>query len=383
MKILVFCPYYPPHTGGLETHSDEFNKHLAHNGTDVVVFTPNIPYTMNIEEIRYDRVKIIRYPAFEIISNYPVPKFWCLEFWKLFITLFHSDFDVIISRTRFFLSSLLALVYAKSTKTYWIHIEHGSNFVKLSSYLKSAIARMYDYTFGRIIFHFSDINISISRAVQSFVAKFDKRLSPIIYRGIDFSSIDTIVPNNNIKQKYSGKIIITTAARLYKWKGIEFTIEAIRNLPKNIQSKIVFIIIGDGEDFNRLKSLTADLPIEMIGNIPREKVLAILKSTDIYIHSSLPGGGLSTSLLEAMYSECAIVATPNEGADEIINNDYNGILIKKSSEILIQEGITTLVEDEEKRRSFSENAKKDVLKRFIWEKSIQLYEDIFNVRKTQ
>lgn len=382
MEILVFCPYYPPHIGGLETHSDEFNKHLAQNGADVVVFTPNIPYSTNTEETKYDRVRIVRYPAFEIISNYPVPKFWSPQFWKSFTALFHTDFDITISRTRFFLSSLLALVYAKLTGTYWIHIEHGSDFVKLSSQFKSVIAKAYDYTFGRLIFHCSDTNISISHAVQSFVAQFDKRTSPIIYRGIDFSSIDTIDPDGTRKQKYPGKIIITTAARLYKWKGIEFTVEAIRNLPKEIQSKIMFLIIGDGEEFSHLKKLSENLPIEMTGSIPREQVIALLKSSDIYIHSSLPGGGLSTSLLEAMYCGCAVIATPNEGADEIINNK-NGILIEKSSATLIQQNIVTLVEDNTKRSFYSENAKKDVAKGFIWGKSIQLYEDIFNARKTQ
>jgi hypothetical protein len=29
MKILVFSPYYPPHIGELESHADEFNKHLV------------------------------------------------------------------------------------------------------------------------------------------------------------------------------------------------------------------------------------------------------------------------------------------------------------------------------------------------------------------
>lgn len=377
MKILVFSPYYPPHIGGLESHSDEWNKHLAQNGADIIVFSPNIPYTESIEEMRYDRVKIIRYPAFEIIPNYPVPKFWKPLFWSQITGLFHSDFDIVISRTRFFLSSLLALIYAKLTGTRWVHIEHGSDFVRLSSSFKSTVAKIYDQTLGRMIFHCSDINISISRAVQIFVQKFDSRKSPIIYRGIDFERIDSILPDEMIRKKYPDKIIIATAARLYKWKGIEFSIEAIRNLPQEIQSKIVFLIIGDGEDFSRLKKLSEGLPIEMLGNLPRGQVIAILKNSNIYIHSSLPGGGLSTSLLEAMYCECAIIATKNEGADEVIRNEHNGILIETPSGTCMRQDIILLIEDAEKRYSYTLNAKKNISEKFPWEQSIRKYLDIF------
>ncbi len=377
MKILVFSPYYPPHTGGLESHSDEWNKHLAQNGADIFVFAPNIPSTENIKEMKYDRVKVIRYPAFEIIPNYPVPRFWTPLFWEQFISLFQSDFDIVISRTRFFLSSLLALIFAKLTRTRWIHIEHGSDFVKLSSSFKSVIAKIYDHTFGRMIFTLSDKNISNPRAVQNFIAKFDTRDSPVIHRGIDFDSIDAIAPDEMIQRKYPGKIIIGTAARLYKWKGIEFSIEAIRNLPKEIQLRIVFLIIGDGEDFPRLKKLSVSLPIEMLGNLPREEVIAILKSSDIYIHSSLPGGGLSTSLLEAMYCRCAVIATKNEGADEIVKDGYNGFLIHALEKSLIGEKILSMISNTEQRKILQERASQDVREKFDWKETIEKYFDVF------
>ena len=52
----------------------------------------------------------------------------------------------------------------------------------------------------------------------------------------------------------------------------------------------------------------------MLGGIKWEEAIGILKISDIYIHSSFPGGGLSTSLLEAMNCKCAVIATKNEGA---------------------------------------------------------------------
>src|SRR6185369_3447739 len=375
MKVLVFSPYYPPHTGGLETHSDEFNRYLSQKGIDIIVFAPRLPVTTPKKEILYGKVHVIRYPAFNVISNYPLPKFWNLEFWQQFFSLFQNDFDIVISRTRFFFSSFLALIYAKIQQKKLVHIEHGSDFVKLSSHLKTAIAKFYDYTFGWLVFRCADINISISEVVQKFVLTFDKRLSPVIYRGLDFDQIDAIEPDFEIRKQFPDKLIAATAARLYKWKGIENSINAIEKLPENIKSKIIFIIIGDGEDFSRLKKMSGNL-IRMLGGLSREKTLAILKTSDIFIHSSLPGGGLSTSLLEAMYCQCAIIATPNEGADEVINNEKNGLLIAESTPEMIQTALTKLIENKELREELAQQAKQDVRDKFSWEKSIDSYLDI-------
>lgn len=383
MKILVFSPYYPPHTGGLESHADEFNKYLSQKGVDITVFTPLLPKDAPKNEVRYAGVKIIRFPAFEIISNYPLPKFWSPRFWSLFLGLFKEKFDITISRTRFFNTSLLALIYAKIKKVHWIHIEHGSDFVKLSSPLKNVIAKLYDNTFGRLIFKSSDLNISISKAVQKFVNKFDRRESPVIYRGLDTEEINKIQPDIEIKEKYKDKIIISFVGRLYKWKGVENSIEAIKSLPEEIKNKIVFLIIGDGEDFAYLQKISAnEEAIILLGNLPRKKAIGVLKISDIYLHSAYPGGGLSTSLLEAMYCNCAIVATPNEGASEVMN-EKSGIIITDNSPEKIKIAIENIVSSEERRKQYALNSGENIREKFNWNYPINSYENIFKFWKNK
>lgn len=380
MKILVFCPYYPPHIGGLESHADEFNKYLSQRGVDITVFVPKLPAEAPENEIRYNNVKILRFPAFEIISNYPLPKFWSARFWQLFLGLFKEKFDLTISRTRFFNTSLLAFVYAKIKKVRWIHIEHGSDFVQLSSVFKTSVAKLYDYMLGFAIFKFSDLNISISKAVQKFIYRFDKRESPIIYRGLDIDEIEKILPNLEFKKKYQDKLIIAWTGRLYKWKGVENTIKAIEGLPEKIKKKVIFVIIGAGEDYKQLKEISNN-SIVMLGNKTRKEAIGIIKVSDIYVHSAYPGGGLSTSLLEAMYCGCAVVATPNEGADEVIKNAINGILISDNSQKNITDGISELIFSKEKRDFYSNEAKKSIIQKFNWSSSITPYEEILNSRK--
>lgn len=376
MKLLVFSPYYPPHMGGLESHADEFNRHLSQRGMDITVFTPRLPVSAPEKENWHRGVKILRFPAFEIIPNYPVPKFWSLRFWKLFRNLFEENFDIVISRTRFFLTSLLALAYAKIKKIRWVHIEHGSDFVQLSSKIKTHIAKIYDLSFGKLIFRSSDLNISISQAVREFVERFDKRESPIIYRGIDIKGIEKIAPDMDFKNKYKDKVIIAWAGRLYKWKGVKNTIKAIKQLPAEIKKNIVFVIMGDGEDKDDLQKIS-DNSVIFLGSIPREKVLGILKISDIYIHSSDPGGGLSTSLLEAMCCGCGIIATKNEGAKEVIVNGENGILLESNLPDHLEKAILSVLELKDENKKCKENAKTCVENKFNWESTIESYERIF------
>lgn len=371
MKVLIFCPYYPPHTGGLENHSEEFNRHLASPEVEITVYTPQLPSSAPSEE-HFPYLHILRFPAFDLIPNFPLPKFWSPLFWKSFFSLFRQDFTHVISRTRFFISSFLAFLLAKLKGIPLIHIEHGSDFVKLSSPWKNVIAKTYDHTFGQLILRFSSVTISISQAVHKFVAIFDSRLSPIIYRGIDFAFLDTLKPDTTLRSVYPGKVLIVTAARLYKWKGIEHSIAAIRSLPEPFRQKIVFLIVGDGEDFTHLKELAQGLPIVLLGNLKRKEVISTLKACDIYIHSSLPGGGLSTSLLEAMDAGCAVIATPNEGANEVVNKD-NGLLITTVSSQDIQEKIILLVKDPGLRAKLGKAARTTIRENFNWEKSKAQY----------
>jgi len=377
MKILVFMPYYPPHIGGVEFYAEEMHSYLAKNN-NITIFTPRLPKNSTEKEnIKKGKIKIIRFPAFEIVANYPLPKFWTLKFWRLFFSLYKQNFDIVISHTRFFNTSLLALIYSKITKTKWVHIEHGSDFVKLSSEITNFIAKMYDYTFGKLIFKQSNLNIPISNAVKKFILKFDKRRLPVIYRGVDLNEISKI-PTGNIREQYPGKIIITFVGRLFKWKGVDKSVQAIKLLPLSIRQKIIFLIVGNGEDFAKIKNITKNEPsIKMIGEVSRNEAIGILKASHIYIHSAYPGGGLSTSLLETMSCKNAIIATPNEGAKEVIQNNCNGYLIKNNNPDLIKKKIIDLINDPAKIKKFGDNAYKHIKENFSWEESIKKYEKEF------
>ncbi|AEF95805.1 glycosyltransferase family 4 protein [Methanotorris igneus] len=383
IKLIIFPGYYLPHIGGLETHVDEFVKYLSKDKNfDITIFAPNIPKSKEFE-VKYNNVKIIRYPAFEIIPNYPVPNMLSPKFWKLFFNLYKIDFDIVMTRTRFFSNTLLGFLFAKLrfNKKILIHVEHGSAFIKVQNEITNKLSYLYDKTIGKLIFKKSDYVIAISKAVKEFILNnFIKREIPIIYRGIEFEKIEKIKENEEIKNKFKGKLKLCFVGRLYKWKGVENIIKAYKILPENIKKDAVLIIVGYGEDLERLKKLANEYlnnGIYFLGKKDFEEAIGILKVCDIYIHSAYPGGGLSTSLLEAMVCGRAIVASPYEGGDEVIIDEKTGILLEDNNPEEIKKGIIKLIENKELIKIYGENAKKFVKENFSWDKAIEKYKEIF------
>jgi len=383
IKLIIFPGYYVPHIGGLETHVDEFVKYLSKdNDYDVYIFAPNIPKYKEFE-IRHNNVKVYRYPAFEIIPNYPVPNLLSIKFWKMLLNLYRVNFHIVMTRTRFFSNTLLGFLFAKLriSKIKLIHVEHGSAFITVKSKFTNKIAYFYDKTIGKLIFKKSDCVVAISKSVKDFIVQnfLDDPDIPVIYRGVEIQYIENIPENSEIKEKFKDKIKLCFVGRLYRWKGVNNLIESYKLLPEEIKNKTVLIIVGYGEDLDYLKKMAGEYlnaGIYFTGKKDFKEAIGIIKACDIYIHPSYKGGGLSTSLLQAMCCAKPIIASPYEGANEVIINKKTGILLKNNSAEEIKNGIMLLIQNKNLRNFLGKNAKNFIEENFSWEKSVKKYKKI-------
>lgn len=379
MNLLIFCPYYPPHIGGLESHADEFNKYLSQKGIDITVFTPHLPTNSPEYETRYNGVKIQRFPAFEIIPNYPLPKFWSLRFWRLFLGLFRKKFNLVISRTRFFNTSLLALLYAKIKKVRWIHIEHGSDFVKSGGKLSVTVAKIYDYTFGKLIIKTADKVVANSNASAAFCKNLAKKTDcEVIYRGVEMERIILASPDLELKKKYADSVIITFLGRLFDGKGVADLLLALSQI-KN--KNYICFIIGDGPEKKNLETLAEKLEMEnkiiFFGYKKFEDYIQILKITDIFVNPSYTEG-LPTTVAEASLCKNAVLATNVGGTPEIITDKKSGFLINPRAISDFKKKLEALVINKDLRERLGNNAYEEVRNKFNWNKSIEKYLGIFS-----
>lgn len=374
-RILVICPYYPPHIGGLESHADEFNEYLAKNGFEITVFTPRLPKEAIEKENKYKHVEIIRFPAWEIIPNYPLPCFWNKKFWNLWKNLKTKKYDWVISRTRFFLTSVMAGCFAKKNKTRWLHIEHGSDFVKLNNPIKSFLGKFFDYTFGRCILKNANEVVANSKASAYFCKKlYSFREYKYIYRGVELGKIEN---NLEIQKKYKDKVKIIFAGRLIDGKGVQDLIKAVSKISLD---NWVLLIIGDGPMKNDLEKYVKDLELEskikFLGQMERSNLMGIINVGDIVVNPSYTEG-LPTSVIEAAKCGKAIIATDVGGTREIIENYKSGILILAKRPDILTQKIELLIINTKLREQLGQEARKKVENSFDWNVSIKKYIDIF------
>jgi len=389
INIVQFLPYFPPHKWGLETHAKQFWEKYVENSFWNVI---NVITSFNQENKITDNNKIIFewktiwykengvenliVPSFEIIPNFPMYKIWTKEFKSIEKYLKTKNIDIVITRTRFFLTSFIWWIFTKKNEIKWVHIEHGSDYVKLSSNFKNIIAKIYDKIIWKWIFKKVDLLVWVSNACKNFIQKeFVNRNVEVIYRWIN---IKDVIEEENLKEKFPWKIIIWFVWRLYKWKNVEGLIKAYYELNNKTKEKIQIIIVWDGEDAEKLKKLDIENKMYFTWWKNFEKALWYQKQFDIHFHTSNPWWGLATTVLQAMYLWCFIVATPYEWANEIIENWKNWILLKYDSVEEIKRWIIEWINSLNKKEEYAKINKKIIEEIFNWDKNIRKYYNLFN-----
>lgn len=179
---------------------------------------------------------------------------------------------------------------------------------------------------------------------------YDKKEIGVIYNGVN---IDMFKP----KKKNSTFSVVSTS-RLIERKGLKYLIKAFRQFAKNKQD-VEFILYGDGNQKEELIQVSAGLvgsKIRFMGEATREELAKSIPFSDVFVLPSL-NEGMSNSLLEAMASGLAIIATDVGGTKELVD-DSNGIVVEKEKSNDILEALNMLYEDRDLLESMGKSSRR-------------------------
>ncbi len=200
-----------------------------------------------------------------------------------------------------------------------------------------------------------DSIISVDTNTCKWFQTFDYNLS------LRFKYIPNYVDLNIFKPKHVEKnnTIILYPRRFYKPRGLYLAIEASKNiLPYRPDVEFHFAGRGENEDMKSLIKLQRQFSKQIkIHSYDFDEMHLAYQNADISIIPTLYSEGTSLSLLEAMASGNAVVATRIGGLTDVVIDSHNGLLIEPNQQALIN-AIILLLDNLSLRRKLQKNALK-------------------------
>lgn len=197
----------------------------------------------------------------------------------------------------------------------------------------------------------------VSRMTEEFIQQFyPNNKTAIIPMGCDTTSFSPDKKRINFFGQGKKKVILFVG-RLAKIKGIEYLIEAM----KNVNDGILYII-GKGEMEEELKSLASEMKdkVVFLGAKTHAELPEIYASADVFVAPSvsMENGakeGFGLVIIEAMASGIPVVASRSGGIVDIINDRENGILCEEKNINELSNAINEVLKDSDLREKLISN----------------------------
>ncbi len=230
-----------------------------------------------------------------------------------------------------------------------------------------------------VLFTHKTITVSESLAKQMMRFPFVSKKLLTIHNGIaSFVVEDGFKARQIIGPAIHHGVWIGTISELHKNKGLDFLIEAFARISSQYKD-CGLVIVGDGEERANLEKLVAEKKLQdsvhLVGVIPNAKIY--LKAFDIFTLTSRTEA-LPYSLLEAGFAELPTLASCVGGIPEIIDNEENGILVKKGNIDEIEKGLIFLLENSKNGAEYGLKLKQKVEREFMQNVMVKKTKVLYN-----
>jgi glycosyltransferase involved in cell wall biosynthesis len=292
----------------------------------------------------------------------------------------HHKFDIVHAHD--YKSDILTTLISRRIGIPTLTTAHGW----ITNTLKSKI-----YTFvGKNCFRFFDKVIAVSPKIHKTISSFgvqDSQLE-LIY--------NAIVAENYIRENYtpgylrerfeipSEYKIIGNIGRISPEKGQKDFVRAAAKL-LNVRQDLAFVLIGNGPDFEAVKSLVTELNIE--GNVfftgHEKEIRPIYRDLDLFALTSYTEG-FPNVVLESLCMDVPVLATDVGGTGDIVTHLQTGFLTEAGDVDKIVEGLNYLLNNPEHAVKMVENGKQDIMTKYEFSIRVRkieaLYESMVTIK---
>ena len=210
---------------------------------------------------------------------------------------------------------------------------------------------------------------NVKNHLAQFIPKTWTTQTVTIHNAVDIQQFLPRTPST------SYPMVISMVGMITPWKGQDIFIEAINELHQlNPDFQFVCQIIGDesyqtygelgfkDQLIKRVETLELSDKIKFLGLI--KEIEKIYQNSDIVVHCSTKPEPFGRVIIEAMASECCMVATEGGGVNEIITDGLNGLLVQPSAPSSLRIALENLYKNPQLRHALSKAGRKTVEEKF-------------------
>lgn len=209
------------------------------------------------------------------------------------------------------------------------------------------------------------------RQVDGFIAASKAIRDILVHDGIDASRVEVVhdgidvekiahLPAVDMHVEYwlpHGVPVIVNVGALVGHKGQRHLIDAMPLVMREVPDAHV-VIFGEGDLRAPLEKQVKHLSLDKRVLLPgfREDVLALVKSADLFVMSSVTEG-LGSAVLDAMAMGLAVVGTRAGGIPEAVMEGETGLLVEPGEPAPLAAAIVQLLKDASLRRKYGESGR--------------------------
>jgi glycosyltransferase involved in cell wall biosynthesis len=187
----------------------------------------------------------------------------------------------------------------------------------------------------------------------------------LVYNAIDLDA-ESIPANGELLREQFGlpqsALVATCVGRLVPQKGFDILTEALQKIASQVP-QLFCLIIGEGDDKDKIsaqiRSAGLEDRIRLVGYMDRQRVLSVLKSSDMFVMPSRYEG-TPVALLEAAALACPILASEAGGIPELVMHGQHAHLVPLLDPQALADGFVKMATDRVYARMLGSNAQRRV-----------------------
>ena len=185
------------------------------------------------------------------------------------------------------------------------------------------------FIFGRMDIVFTNTQYSKSLALARGCDERKILINPVGFE------LDRYLPREPRTYRADGRLRLLSVGRLSEEKGHLDALRAIRALRDEGVARLVYRIVGNGPSASEIAGFVRDNSldglVELVGALPKRRVLEELEAADVLLHTSVPTPtceeNQACALQEAMLMRAVVLTTRTGGVQESIPEEMRAFAV--------------------------------------------------------